>query len=752
MDLANDPELIELYRSEMAERVEALWEGSSAMASDSFPVARLEEMRREAHTVKGTSRVMGMNEPGDAGELIEDLFTEIQKAKRVPSIGLGRGLVLICEALKRFLADPMSDHQLTDALEVLAQIADDPLAADSLLGEVKIAEGEVEASTSIEASDEAETGDNVIPIDHQGASPGFLDVAPNPRSNDPLLIPMNLGEVANYEDVEDAIAEDDRSRTLGGLLEAPEMWINSETTGVATLRLYEIINRAAELRLDTESLLDAMERVAAIEDPAAQQAMFKAMRYGINALAVSAQAMQRQTIALVAVPMRSVLSSLPALVRFLAKRTEKDLRFEMIGDEDIELDRGTLDRVADIIRQLLVNAIVHGLHAPSVRKANGKDPTGTLTLAVEQIDDRVRVVVTDDGSGIDWPRIRRLAQAEGILDEDANPSTAELQAVLFNELISTSSPDDELSGSGAGLSKVAESVLDLHGSVELRSVPKAGTEVEIMVPRFQSLQSIVLVMTASGRWGIPELAILDRTSVADAITYRTPDGRKELLFRDGTIPLVPLSRLVGDTEQETIRDVIVVSTHSGPLALSVAGTLGVMEVAPKRLGGLLRSAPFVTGAAMVGGELAMLIDTEPLMEVVESLDWVSEDVRKTILVVDDSPGVRQVLSAALTADGFDAVVAASAEEALEQLANHSIDGMVVDFAMPEQDGVELVNNVRATYGAIPVVMLSGVAAEDDIARAEAAGIDAFFEKSDFREGALTSMLISLLDNELKKAQ
>ncbi len=777
MDLANDPELIELYRNEMSERVDILMEGSLAMVDDAFPAGRLDEMRREAHTVKGTSRVMGMRDAGDAGDIIEAIYTEILGARRVPSIGLGRGLTLVCRALQRFLVEPLGDHGIPEALEILIKLADDPMAADELLGPLE--DEEVEAaqlaagapgaendSAGDDATDtyaldsandvspidvEPNEGDqavlnNVVPIGVLDTSPQFYNVPPNPRSDDPLLIPINFEDI-DLDQVEDAIAKDDHTRSLGGLLEAPELWINSETTGVATARLYEIINRAAELRLDTESLITAVERLAQVEDLDQMRAMVGALRHGVKALALGASAMQQQTISVVAVPMTSVLSSLPALVRFLAKRTGKDVRFEILGDEETELDRGTLDRVADVIRQLLVNAIVHGLKTPDERAAQGKEQTGTLTLNVQQEEDHVRLTVTDDGTGINWKAVRDAAVEKDLIDPNASPSTAELQTLLFNESISTASEDDELGGSGDGLSMVSTYVQDLHGSIELRSVAGVGTEVEVIVPRFQSLQSIVLVLTANARWGIPELAILERTSIADAITYRTPDGRKEVLFRDGTIPLVSLGKLVGDEDAETTRDVIVVSTHGGPLALSVPGTLGVMEVAPKRLGGLLRSAPFVTGAAMVSGEIAMLIDTDSLMEVANSLALEEQHNRKTILIVDDSIGVRQVLAAALTAGGFDVVAAASSIGALNQLANNPIDAMVVDYAMPGQDGVELVTRVRETYGDMPVVMISGVADEADRKRAEASGIDAFFEKSDFREGALASMLISLLNDE-----
>ena len=55
--------------------------------------------------------------------------------------------------------------------------------------------------------------------------------------------------------------------------------------------------------------------------------------------------------------------------------------------------------------------------------------------------------------------------------------------------------------------------------------------------------------------------------------------------------------------------------------------------------------------------------------------------------------------------------------------------------------------VRQRYGDIPVVMLSGVASEEDRSRAERAGVHAFFDKSDFAKGALIEKLRELLDGE-----
>jgi len=116
-----------------------------------------------------------------------------------------------------------------------------------------------------------------------------------------------------------------------------------------------------------------------------------------------------------------------------------------------------------------------------------------------------------------------------------------------------------------------------------------------------------------------------------------------------------------------------------------------------------------------------------------------------ILVVDDSPGVQQIVAGALAAGGFATLVAGSTAEGLDVLDRGGADGLVVDYSMPGSDGVELGNEVRRRFGGIPIVMMSAVAGRADQDRARAAGVDAYFDKSDFREGALVSTLHSLLE-------
>ena len=126
--------------------------------------------------------------------------------------------------------------------------------------------------------------------------------------------------------------------------------------------------------------------------------------------------------------------------------------------------------------------------------------------------------------------------------------------------------------------------------------------------------------------------------------------------------------------------------------------------------------------------------------------------RPKVLIVDDSLGVRQLISATLGVHGFDTTVAPNAEEALKMLVDSPVDALVVDFQMPGQDGIELVRQVRSVRRALPIVMVSGVAAAGDQRRAFAEGVDAYLDKADFRQGALATTLWSLLGPAVAEAR
>jgi CheY-like chemotaxis protein len=197
-------------------------------------------------------------------------------------------------------------------------------------------------------------------------------------------------------------------------------------------------------------------------------------------------------------------------------------------------------------------------------------------------------------------------------------------------------------------------------------------------------------------------------------------------------------------------ELLIVSTRSGPVAVAVAEILGKRRVAVKGLGPILGGSRNITGAALLGGgEALVVVDPNYLGEYSRETQPRGEALYR-ILVVDDSAGVRQLISAALAGRGFDVEVAEGAREAILALSSGRFDCLVVDFAMPRSSGVDLVRTLRAGGVSIPMVMVSGVANADEQQAAWDAGVDAYLEKGDLRLGSLAATIRTLLDERLPK--
>lgn len=102
----------------------------------------------------------------------------------------------------------------------------------------------------------------------------------------------------------------------------------------------------------------------------------------------------------------------------------------------------------------------------------------------------------------------------------------------------------------------------------------------------------------------------------------------------------------------------------------------------------------------------------------------------SILVVDDYVVTQRVLSTQLRKGGYEVTTAGSGQEALRRLAQRTFDLAIIDVAMPEMDGITLLQTLRrAREGRLlPVIMLTASALDEDRIRAQAAGATDFLTK------------------------
>lgn len=524
---------------------------------------------------------------------------------------------------------------------------------------------------------------------------------------------------------------------LGGLLTSVSESLLGGATRVDTAELYKLINRIVEVALDAEAIAD----LSLVSIEGADPDLFRrSWRSQLARLSDSITNIQDQAVSLANVSFFDAVSTFPQFVRYLGRRAGKDVRFEL-SEEDVQLDRQIVDLVREPVRHLLVNAVDHGIETPEVRVGKGKAATGIVRVSARVVDDQVEVNVSDDGAGIDWNRVAEVARQSGL-----TVTPPDLSPLLFHPGFSTLEEPTEFSGDGEGLSSVSEAAAQVHGAVTLSSEADKGTTVTVTLPLSMVLQNVVVVAEGDKFWGVPEASVEASMPLASA-EFTTKSNGREVRFESVAVPVVSLANAVGVEEVSDVSEVLVVNTRSGLVAVTVSEIVDRRRVAVKNLGPIIEGNGVIKGAALLGGgQVLMVLDPDFLGMMARHRPHLVEDKAK-ILVVDDSAGVRQLLSATLTGAGFDVEVASSAREAMVAMARDSFSGMVVDYSMPRSNGVELVRAMRAADVRIPIVMVSGVATQEEKDAAWSVGVDAYLDKFDLRQGVLTKTLRQLIGLE-----
>lgn len=703
MELSNDAELMAIFREELTQRSANLVEGSTAMSADKLDIDRFSTLFRDAHTIKGSSRVMGFVDMGDAARVLEAVWRDISEGVLQPGAELG-------ELLRAVAAEfPGAMDEGTAGRPVHLQ----------------------EAVKALERFLGATEG----PPTQPAPSPTPGETAPPAPMSPPSPAPARqVPEIASPELLD-----------LGGLLSSVESGLVGPATRVETTRLYRLINRAAEVRLDAAALAAAVQalRFAVSSNPREVASLATSWESAVETLDLAVEDLQMRALQLVAAPLSEITNTFHQFVRYLSRRTGKQIRFELAGDE-VEVDRQIIEHLREPLRHLLVNAIDHGIEFPETREAAGKAATATLAVRAQISKNSLVITVEDDGRGIDWEAVKESAWERGLVPYDESPSEGELTGLLYGGGFSTSTEATDLSGDGTGLALVAETAEMLNGGIAVESRPGQGTSVMLTLPASWALQDMLLISAEERQWGIPAAAVVAAFALSGA-EVRPGNERMELVHQGQRLPISSFASAVGLPEKEPVNEVIVLATRSGLIAVTAPRIVGRRQVAVKGLGPVLAGNPHLTGAAVLGGgEVVVIVEPNRLGDRVRSLPTPVMS-RPRVLVVDDSAGARQLVGSVLTGQGFETLVAADADEGLAMLQAESFDALVVDYAMPGSDGVELVRAVRNILPSLLVVMVSAVADEGDQARAWSVGVNAYLDKADLRQGLLATTLNSLLE-------
>lgn len=335
---------------------------------------------------------------------------------------------------------------------------------------------------------------------------------------------------------------------------------------------------------------------------------------GIDQLQRNTRELQESVMSIRMIPMSTVFSRFPRVVRDLAAKLGKKVELRLVG-EQTELDKGFVEKLVDPLTHLVRNSLDHGIESTETRVARGKPETGMLTLAAFQQGGNVVIEVRDDGAGLNRERILAKARENGLPLADGM-SDQDVWMLIFEAGFSTAAEVTDVSGRGVGMDVVRKNIQSMGGSVEIESMAGFGSTMRIRLPLTLAILDGMLVGSGGETYILPLNAIRQSLQPV-AEQCRTVNGRGRVVqVRNDYLPLIALHEVVGCTpksSQPTEGIVMLIESGNQQMALWVDELLGQQQVVVKNLEANYRRVQGMSGATILGdGRVALIVDVSAL--------------------------------------------------------------------------------------------------------------------------------------------
>ena len=312
-------------------------------------------------------------------------------------------------------------------------------------------------------------------------------------------------------------------------------------------------------------------------------------------------------------PVSTVLSRFPRLVRDVAHAEGKKVRLQVSGGET-SLDKAVLDRLGEPLLHLVSNAVAHGLERPEERARAGKPAEGQIRLRAASVSGRVTIQVSDDGRGLNEDAIRSKAEALGL--DVRNADAAQLYNLVFVPGLSTADRVTTLSGRGLGLDVAANVIHALGGTVEVESRKGQGTAFTLSLPVTLAIVRSLIVEVDRERFAVP-LSHVAETVRAEPEAIRQINNQGVTQWRGDLIHVADAGAVLGTPESSrALRPFYVVMTAGAKRrGLLVDRLIGHQDIVVKGLDPALGRPSVVSGTTILGdGRVACILDVVRILD------------------------------------------------------------------------------------------------------------------------------------------
>jgi two-component system chemotaxis sensor kinase CheA len=660
-----------LFADESLEQIEQIERGLLELERGKADPSTLNEVFRAAHTLKGSAATIGHVRMADLTHAMEDIFGGLRGGS-IASIGPFANLLLATLDVLRALVDEVFvGHTLTDSTDELTarlmtaleenqalpvpigsvtppMAASDPAPAATgissmlvrLFAEASVGDEpcwlitakidptcEWSAVRLLQLLMEAQESDRL-----RNSVPNLAEIEAG--APDLMIVMLVAGQVDEIDElvrrmrtIDDVIEistrrsresrDDDSTEAFESLRDRPRAL--QQTIRIDVGRLDELMNLVGELVVQKTRIQRQAGRLSATlgaDDAIAREAEEGAQQFGRIATQL-----QDQVTGLRMLPIDSVFSRFPRVVRDVAAKLGKEIGLVVEGKET-ELDRSVLEEVGDPLGHLVRNAMAHGIEPPAVRVAAGKSAEGQLTLSARHADGMIVIAVEDDGAGMDPEMLRRKAVEKGLLTRDAADAMTgdEALKIIFTPGFSTADAISDVAGRGVGMDVVRTNIERLGGRVDVASVAGVGTKISLSLPLTLAIVRAMLVGSADRVWALPLVGVVETLRVTpESISWVR--GRPMIVLRDRVIPIEVLDSALGDPARPLAAgprgfiNIVIVRSRERELGLAVDAFVGEQEIVLKSMVTFTARLIGISGGTVLAdGTVALVVDIGAVVE------------------------------------------------------------------------------------------------------------------------------------------
>lgn len=729
-----DEEFRDIYRTTSEERLQKLEAGLLHLEKYPDDETTLEELLREAHSLKGDSRSADLESVETLTHAVEDVLLAIKHQQIVLTSEVSDRLYQGLDAIAFLVHEAVTgQHSNVDTPVVLKQLMA-VVAAPPLPESIPVPAETPAAIPTIATQD--------IPTPSIGAGasePYRIDTIRIPtRELDALMTQAEELTVTKIQ-IAHATAEIEELARLWNKWKAFNKKQHRQSSSLATNPYQESIQKA----IDSLSLL-------AQDNSTKLNLIAEDLREKIGNLRL--------------LPLSTLFQFFTRTVRDLAKQQGKEVELIIEGGETTA-DKRILEEMKDSLMHLIRNAIDHGIETPAEREKLGKSPVATIWLRGYQSTHHIVIEIADDGRGLDIEKIKKTAIKRKLYhpEELENMTSSQVYSLIFAPGFSTRTFITEISGRGIGLDVVRTNVERLKGSIQIESIPGQGCTFRLQLGKSLATLNTLLLKVQGIIHALPMeyvpgslLVAQDEISMIKGRETITWDGQKIPVF--DLADLLQLSNSPGfiskakiEQQLSDLRPCILLKAGEDIAGFFVDRLLDTQEVVIKPQSRLLKRVRNIIGATILpSGEVCMILNPLDLLKsfqkqapsIIQSKPTKTIPVKPVVLLVEDSLYVRTQEQRLLEKAGYEVVIAVDGLEGYRQLKKRNFDAVISDVEMPNLDGLSLTAKIRQhrEYKDLPIILVTTLDSDEDKRRGADAGANAYVIKGKFNQEFLLETL------------